>query len=125
MGLNFFRCIVENRYESLRRQSGPAKPADNIERQWVWTCPKVNSRDVPVQPLAKGFQEDRLEWVTKYSTQTPTLVAVERFIKWPEIVEAWVHLVELHPSECVSACLVSTWKPATRHLCATHLGKFP
>ena len=57
-------------------------------------------------------------------TQTATAVASERFIKWPEIAEAWVHLGELDPSECVSACLVSTWKPGTRQSYATHLGRF-
>ena len=56
--------------------------------------------------------------------QVPTAVAPERIIKWPEIMEAWVHLEELGASECVSACLVSTWKPRTRHSYTTHLRRF-
>ena len=33
-------------------------------------------------------------------------------------------LGELDPSECVSACLVSTWKPSTRHSYTSHLQRF-
>ena len=74
--------------------------------------------------LRPGFQESRQDWVTKNLVQTSTTVAPERFIQWPGIVEAWVHLGELDPSECVSACLVSTWKPGTHHSYETHLRRF-
>ena len=57
-------------------------------------------------------------------TSVPATVASERFIQWPEMVEAWVRLGELDPSECVSTCLVSTWKPSTRHSYTTHLWRF-
>ena len=54
----------------------------------------------------------------------PTPVASQDVIEWPALVEAWQILGETDPTECPAACLVSTWRPATRRTYTSHLRRF-
>ena len=53
-----------------------------------------------------------------------THVASQGVIDWPVVVDAWQIMGETDPTECPSACLVSTWRPATRWTYASHLRRF-
>ena len=86
--------------------------------------PRDGLTGCPSPALSEGFSRRSTGLGYRNCTQALTAVAPERFIDWLEIVEAWVHPGELDVSECVSACLVSTWKPCTRHSYATHPRRF-
>ena len=105
---------------------GPIKHAASMGswRSIGSSCAPSWNDGLPVRPSALGSMKRRLDWVTTTLAQGSTAMAPERFINWPEVLEAWVQLGEIDPSECVSACLVSTWKLDTRNWYTTHLCQF-
>ena len=60
----------------------------------------------------------------KGSEFTQTLVASQGLIDWLAVVDAWQILGETDPTECPSACMVSTWRPPSRRTYANHLRRF-
>ena len=82
-----------------------------IVRGFTW----LERWDLAVRPLDTWEMLQRLDrFAGKGSEFTQTHVASPGIIDWPAVVDAWQILGETDPTECPSACLVSTWKPATR-----------
>ena len=97
---------------------GPCKTCKGhglIERHWVWNCPRLEWRDLAGRPLDTSKMLQRLDcFAGRGSAFAQTHMAFQGIIVWPAMVDTWQILGETDPTECPSACLVSTWRPDGR-----------